>query len=148
MPRQVVIVDTREKNPYSFSSRVSTQRGTLRSGDYSLLGLESTIAVERKSLADLVNTVIGNRDRWRRELARLWGYRFAAVVVEACAHDILAGNWKGGALPNSVLGAMVNITVEFGIPVVLAGDRATAERVTEAMLLMAAKVHGSQLERP
>jgi DNA excision repair protein ERCC-4 len=137
--RPVAIIDTREQKPYAFpSGRLAMVRRALPAGDYSLEGLEGALAVERKSLADFVNTVIGDRDRWKAELAKLTGYRCAAVVVEACMHDVLAGGWHGGALPSSVLAASLAVTVDYRVPVIWAGDRATAERVTEGLLLRAA----------
>jgi len=141
--RPVVIVDPREQHAYTFpSGRVTTERGTLPAGDYSVRGLESTVAIERKSLADFANTVVGDRDRWKRELVRLQGYPVAVVIVEACVHDLLAPvetrQFQGGALASSLLSAFVAIVTDYRIPVVWAGDRATAERVTEAMLLRVA----------
>lgn len=138
--RPVVIVDTREQAPYAFpSGRVTTVRRKLDAGDYSIEGREHDFAIERKSLADFVNTVVGDKARWHRELARLWGYRFAAVVVEACVHDVLAGGWHGGALPSSVLAASIEIAQDYGVHLVWAGNRATAERLVEAMLLKASR---------
>lgn len=134
--RPVIICDTREQRPYGFpSGRVEVVRAGLPAGDYSVSGLEDQVAVERKSLADLVNTVVGDRDRWKRELDKLKGYRFAAVIVEACIHDVLSGRWHGGAQPNTVLQAVVAVMTDYRIPVLLAGDRATAERMVEAMIL-------------
>lgn len=94
-----IVVDTREQRPFAFANifadavdgrrplNVQTVRSTLSSGDYSLAGYESLIAVERKSAADLFNTLGQGRRRFTAELARLGGegstYQFAAVVVEA-----------------------------------------------------------------
>lgn len=82
-----VIIDTREQRPFRFDAVpgtvVRTVTAGLPSGDYSLDGYESAVAVERKGIGDLFNTVGQGRQRFVRELARLAGYRFAAVVVEA-----------------------------------------------------------------
>lgn len=99
-----VVVDTREQSPFAFASLrtdvregrrpliVSTVRGTLKSGDYSLAGFETQVAVERKSIEDLFNTLGQGRGRFQRELARLndQAYLFAAVVVEAGWDEIIA----------------------------------------------------------
>lgn len=145
MGRPVVVVDTREQAPWTFTSgRVETVRRCLPAGDYSVEGFEGSIAVERKSLGDFVNTVIGkdSRERWKRELDKLRAYRLAAVVVEACPHDVLAARYHGGALPSSVLAAAIAVVVDYGVHLVWAGDRATAESYAEALLLRAARVHG------
>lgn len=99
-----VKTDTREQSPYTFEGigwdkadgggegrtlTVETVRGTLASGDYSLLGYERRVAVERKSLADLYGTLGQGRARFERELERLKDYDFAAVVVEASLLEIV-----------------------------------------------------------
>jgi ERCC4-type nuclease len=87
----VILIDTREQLPFTFGTiplagggtvRVCTQRLALPSGDYSLDGYASAVAVERKSVADLYHTVGQGRDRFVRELERLAEMAFAAVVVE------------------------------------------------------------------
>src|SRR5579862_2289911 len=90
-----VVVDNREQLPFAFASIrtdardgrrpliVQSVRGTLQSGDYSLAGFESRVAIERKSAADLFNTLGQGRRRFQNELQRLSAYDFAAVVIEA-----------------------------------------------------------------
>lgn len=97
-----VVIDTREQLPFSFEGltcdavdgggplTIPTCRGTLASGDYSLLGFESFVAVERKSLADLYSTLGQGRERFERELERLAAMDFAAVVIEATWPEIVA----------------------------------------------------------
>lgn len=97
----VVVVDTREQQPFQFANlradadrggrplRVLTVRSTLVQGDYSLLGFESRVALERKSLADLYSTLGQGRDRFVAELERLANYDVAGVVIEADWNQIL-----------------------------------------------------------
>jgi len=92
---RAVLIDRRAKAAYSFTGfrtdvrqgnkplRVLTRIVDLLSGDYSLVGLQDQIAVERKELIDLFNTIGQSRDRFHRELERLSRLTFAAVVVEA-----------------------------------------------------------------
>ena len=89
----VIVVDTREQEPWGFCN-VPTERGTLDTGDYSVRGLEHLVAVERKSLPDLLGCVGRERDRFKRELQRLRGYRFRLLVIEASYAD-LAGSAVG-----------------------------------------------------
>jgi DNA excision repair protein ERCC-4 len=91
----VILVDDREKLPYSFLCikadkkdgggviQIATQRTHLQTGDYSLLGHESRISVEKKSLSDLYSTLGQGRDRFVRELERMAEIPHAHVVVEA-----------------------------------------------------------------
>ena len=98
-----IVIDTREQLNYTFSAlradsregggvlSVPTRGATLPSGDYSLEGYESLVAVERKSKADAFSTIgTANRERFVRELERLAEYQFAAVVVEAEWSEILS----------------------------------------------------------
>lgn len=90
----VVVIDTREQDPFAFEGfdrdasegggpmTVVTVRGTLKSGDYSLVGFEDQIACERKSRQDCYGTIGQGRDRFERELARLNEMPWSAVVVE------------------------------------------------------------------
>ena len=71
-----VIIDTREQEPYGFNPRLVTPvRRALPAGDYSVAGLEQTVAVERKTLDDFVGTVMRARGRFYRELRRLGALR-------------------------------------------------------------------------
>lgn len=135
MDRLHIVIDSREQQPFEFpAERVGAIRRALPAGDYSLEGRETEFAVERKSLADFVQTVIRGRERFRKELLRLKGYRRACVVIEGGMPDITQARYSGGAHPASVLGAMISIIVDYGIPVYLCGDRQHACRFVEDYL--------------
>jgi len=97
----IVAIDTREQLPFAFADLradadqdnrplvIHTVRATLKQGDYSLVGHEHAIAIERKSASDLYGTLGQGRDRFKRELERLAGYPVAGIVVEASWHEIL-----------------------------------------------------------
>lgn len=90
-----VLIDTREQLPYRFAGipadaafgggiwQVPRRTVQLPTGDYSLDGYASRVAVERKSISDLFGTLGQGRDRFIRELERLNEMPFACVVVEA-----------------------------------------------------------------
>lgn len=75
------IVDTREQAAWDLAPMKIVSRG-LDVGDYSILGLESVIAIERKSLPDFVMCCGGERERFQRELDRLRGWPVHAVIIE------------------------------------------------------------------
>ena len=136
MPGIVVIADTREQEAYTFDpSRIATVRKALPAGDYSLAGLEGRVAVERKSLEDLIDTVIRDRGRFERELTRLSTCEAACVVVEGNLSDVLDHRYRSGAHPASVLGSVIAIIVDHQVPVFFCGDRATARAFVERYLL-------------
>ena len=88
-----IIVDTREQAAYTFTAITpppETTRATLRTGDYSLDGLQNKISVERKSLSDFLGSVGSGRARFVRELERGADMDFFAVVIEADWPAIIA----------------------------------------------------------
>ena len=136
----IIIVDSREQQPYAFSCE--TVNKALVAGDYSVVGFEDRIAVERKSLHDYVNTVIHEYGRFSRELLLLSTYAKACVAVEADLDAVLRGMRQDdlrGAKPESVLGATLHIMLEFGVPVVWCGSRQAARAFTEMYLRMAVR---------
>ena len=97
-----VAIDAREQLPYTFLNLrdnvkngrsdtlvVPTARCTLKVGDYSIVGLEESIAIERKSKQDLYGSVSQSRDNFVGRLERMHGFAFSCVVVEANWHELL-----------------------------------------------------------
>ena len=141
--RPTIVIDTREQNPWQFTS-LATERGSLDTADYSIRGLLHLVAVERKSLDDLLGCVGCDRDRFKRELARMRGYRFRALVIEASLAEIEAGQWRSKLQPAHVLGSLTAWTVQFGLPIVFAGDHAAAGRYAQRYLFQAARTVASE----
>jgi DNA excision repair protein ERCC-4 len=69
-PPFIIAVDSREQRPFTFDAW-PTAPATLAAGDYSIVGLEEHVAIERKSLDDLAGCCGRDRDRFKRELHRL-----------------------------------------------------------------------------
>lgn len=135
-----VIIDTREQTPWTFEGQgIVTVRRKLDTGDYSIEGLEHSVAIERKSLDDWTGSCIHDRARFYKELERLRAFRFRAVVVEAGVREIMGGHYTGQAHPQAVLGFVAEVCVQQAVPVYLAGSRAEAQVFAGALLKMAAK---------
>ncbi len=125
--RVTIVVDTREQLPLAFDPDITeTVRRALPAGDYSIDGYEQSVAVERKTLDDLVSTVIRGRRRFYKELARLASYGHACVVVEANLSDVIQKRYRGGAHPNAIFGSVLHIIVDSGIPVFFCSNRQVA----------------------
>jgi ERCC4-type nuclease len=64
-PRPVVLVDSREQNPFDFSRFdgwfAGIEKKPLKLGDYSVAGLEDVCVVERKDLPDLIHSLNAER---------------------------------------------------------------------------------------
>lgn len=130
-----IIVDTREKAAYSFACPVVHQK--LDAGDYSVEGFEHRVAVERKSLADFVHTVIHDFNRFAAELEKLSGMDAACIVVEANLDEVLRGlqaDVLRGASPHSILGAGLHIDLRWRVPIYWCGSRQAACAFTDAFL--------------
>lgn len=135
----VLVIDTREQRPWSFSDEVTTVRATLSAGDYSVQGLEHRIRLERKELGDFVNCCTRERDRFVRELDKLRAYELRAIVVEASLLDVAAHRYRSRALPKAIVASAVAFHVDYGVPTIWAGDHAKAARVAEMILCRFAK---------
>lgn len=133
--RPVVVIDSREQTPLRFTKLASVP-GTLVSGDYAPLGLEHIAAIERKSAADLVSSVIHERDRFERELSRLRGLHFARVVVTASRESIMAGAYRSNANPRAVLASCDTFEVRYGVPFVFANDETAAALLVESWIML------------
>jgi DNA excision repair protein ERCC-4 len=141
----VIVVDTREQEPLSFT-RLKSVRGTLQTGDYSIGGLEDLFSVERKTVADLVGCCMGdNRERFERELHRLRGYRFKRLLVVGGEAEILAGQYHSNIKPKAVMATLCAFEVRYDIPVVFVPSPEDGARLVERWsFYFAREVYGRQ----
>lgn len=133
-----IVIDTREKVGWTFEpAQVEVVRRKLDAGDYSVQGLENQVALERKNLGDLVQTITHDWLRFRKELIRLSGYSVAAICVEADIGQLLRHEYESEALPASVLGRIDSILIDHNIATLWWGDRRTASDRAHRLLLLA-----------
>ena len=141
-PNFIAIIDSREKKPlrleYNQGQCLLTQRGKLYTGDYSILGLQKHIAIERKSLDDLMMCIGKERKRFEKEIIRLQGYEVRAIVVEATWEQIERGEYRAKIHPNSAIGSLLGWIAK-GIPIIMAGSHERAGTFVARMLMIAAK---------
>ena len=125
-----IVVDTREQTPFPFIGYpAAIVPGTLTDGDYSLAGFERRVAVERKSLADLVGCLGTDRERFQRELERLRGYDSAAVVVEAPVEDLRGKRYRGELDAGAAWQSVLAFSMRYRVPFIFGRDRADAESI-------------------
>jgi DNA excision repair protein ERCC-4 len=111
-----VLIDTREQAPWHFEGEdIITTRIKLPAGDYSVHGHEHNLCVERKSLPDLVSTVVGDWQRFSRQLRRMAAMDVAVIVVEAPVTALMGHEYSSDIEPNSVRGKLNKILIHFGI---------------------------------
>ena len=160
----VIVIDTREKRPLDFSSwkDVTIQSRELWPGDYTVLGGAQYLAVERKSVSDLVKTMkddyagIGSTTpkRFDRELMALHSIiargGSAFVLVEpdgpigtVCpAYDqIKAHSYRSIISPNKVLKFIKTIRKGWHVPVHMTDSRTKSAEIVynSAILALAVK---------
>jgi len=131
------IVDSREQIPFNLSP-LRSEVGSLPTADYSVRGLEHVVAIERKSLADLVACCGVERERFDREVLRLLAYPVRALIVEATWADLLAGDWRSKVKPASVIGSVLGWGA-LGLPLLLVGDHQRAGECCAKLLFIAAR---------
>ena len=137
-PEQITaVVDTREQQPLQLSP-LRVVRAGLQVGDYSVRGAESVVAVERKSLPDLVACCGRERKRFQKELNALRGWPVSAVVVEASWQAIDAGGWRGRVTPKQVQSSLLSWIAQ-GHCLILADDHERAGTIVAGILYYAAR---------
>ena len=144
-----IVVDSREKKPYSFYG-VDVVRTGLETGDYTIQGYEDTFAVERKSLDDLANTLGQNRERFKREVDRAQAFDEFVVVIEADRQMLFDRDRSGHCVhyyskmwPNAILATVDGWpskyeTLEFR----WANDRAGGKAMTLDLLTEWYRIYG------
>ncbi len=121
-----IIIDTREQRPLEFR-HLPTVAGTLQSGDYSVAGLEHEFAIERKTVADLCQSVTRGRERFERELHRLRGFSFARVLIVGSPHEVQTKAQN----PKAVFSSITAMETRWNIPFIWEPSPETAARLIE-----------------
>ena len=134
----VPVIDTREQKPYPLAGAVVD---TLHHGDYSILGMEHLVTMERKSANDLHGSLTHGRARFRRECEALLKYQYAAIVVEADWQSLLRPVKNSNANPESIVASLFSWSVRFRLPVFFADDWQGGAKLVERLLNQAARLH-------
>lgn len=132
----IIIIDTRETWPLEFSPEIRTVRKKLDEGDYSLVGYEDRISIERKTLSDLCGSLGKGRERFERELLRLARYEFAAIIIESNWKTIIRGSFPFSRMkPAPIIGSLMSFVLKHGIFPITAENHEIAGILTEKLLL-------------
>ena len=130
-----IVVDIRERYPFTFADRqASTRRQPLSAGDYGLIvdGLLQA-SVERKSLADLVSSLTTGKLKF--QLTELSAIPRAAVVVEERYSQVFK---LEHVRPSVVADAIAECHIRFpGVPIVFCDTRKLAQEWTFRFLAAA-----------
>lgn len=137
-----IIIDTREQIPWEFGYH-NTAKQKLDTGDYSIEGFESIIAIERKkSVSELATNL--SESRFNDVLQRLSTIKHPYMVFEfdldevysfPVGSDIPKKLWdKLRVSGNYIVKRLIEIQLEYGIQIVFCGDPDNAERFVVSIM--------------
>jgi len=139
MIEPIIVQDSREQLGYGPLLTVPHIIEGLPAGDYSVVGLTERIAVERKSLPDLLGSITRGRERFEKELSKAKSYDRFYCVVECRASDILEGRYDADVHPAAAWESIAALSVRHGVPFLFAESRAVGAKLTESLLLKYAR---------
>jgi len=134
----VPLIDTREQLPLDLPSLAPPVITTLATGDYSVSGLEHVVAIERKSLEDLLGCIGQERERFDREVQRLLAYPVRALVIESGWQALERGEWRSKVTPQAAVGSVLG-WIASGLPVVMCYTHERAGKYVARLLYTAAR---------
>jgi DNA excision repair protein ERCC-4 len=91
-PEFTIIRDTREQTPWEFhyEHTVAEEIGTLKTGDYTVKGLEDKICIERKGcIEEFANNLGREFTRFSKELIRMDEFPHSFIICEFPIRDLI-----------------------------------------------------------
>ena len=133
IPKFVIAIDTREQLPYTFPCRQQTQG--LKTGDYSIVGLEDKVTVERKSLSDLFSSIGTGRVQLENEMIRMSQMDYAVLMIESSLACIFTNPPAHSEMnPKSVFRTLIAWSRRYNVHIWPMWNREAAEKVTYLIL--------------
>jgi ERCC4-type nuclease len=137
-PLPVAIIDTREQNPLSFRrfqgwfERIECR--ALPLGDYSVDGMEDSCVVERKDLADLIQSFTINRTVFVKRLRRMSELSHSLLVITASLTEIKSQYPYGGANPNHITQSLIAVLAGLRLPFICTETHELGEEIVASYL--------------
>lgn len=139
-----IVVDTREQKPL-WKECADVERGTLKTGDYSIKGFENKFAIERKSLSDLYGTLGGGNARFKKELERARTLDYFAIIIEGCYTNCVNKRFEGAnysKMRGPVITSIVfTLHMKYGINVFFTNGRIETKHITRELMTAYWKLH-------
>ncbi len=121
-------MDDREKKPWgeaAFGADVKIVKTRLKTGDYTIEGMDKLFVVERKrNWQELYMNSVGKyRESFIRMLRRLREFPFAFMIIEDSFDTLFTfRTWSGLSIDRGLLlNMVVNIQLEYGVQVMTVG---------------------------
>lgn len=131
-----IVIDTREQRPFSFklSSNVTgIIRKKLPAGDYSIEGYENNIALERKSSADLFQTMGKEHKRFKKEIERAANYDYFAIIVEDTFSKVIDKEFENShycnMLGDTIIQICYTLKMKYGVDIIFCDGRQEATSI-------------------
>lgn len=137
-----IIIDTREQKPWNFSNH-ATANHKLDTGDYSIEGLESILAIERKrNISEFANNITENR--FVDVVNRLSKFKYAFILFEFDMKDVI--NYPIGSnipkrlwdkiriSPAFIIKHIIDLQVEHNIKIIFCGNSTDAEKIALSLM--------------
>lgn len=143
-----IIRDTREQKGKGWMFRASAncegmEIEKLDVGDYTIKGLEDVLAIERKTVGDLWNTLgtAKNYKRFLREWERGKNHKFKFLIIEGSLADIDRG-YKWSQVPVQTIHAkLLNLQLDHNVHVIFAGRIDRARTYSRRLMAKVFKLH-------
>jgi ERCC4-type nuclease len=137
-PKPVIVVDTREQNPFSFD-RFSAwfsgiEKRPLNLGDYSVAGREETCVVERKDLNDLVRSFHVERSVFVERLRRMSTFPDRLLVITAALSQVKSRYEHSPANPNQITQSLVATLAGLRVPFLCVENHELGEEIIASYL--------------
>jgi ERCC4-type nuclease len=137
-PKPVLIIDTREQNPFNFYRFRGWFSGmeerALKVGDYSISGMEDVCTVERKDLPDLISSFTSNRRVFVDRLKRMRDFEHRLLVVTAPLAQIKSRYSHCSVNPNKITQSLIAVVAGLGIPFVTADTHELGAEIVASYL--------------
>jgi len=129
-----IIVDSREQKPL-FTKNVICKK--LDVGDYSIKGYENKIAIERKSLIDLFNTLGKGHKRFKKELERSQIYDYFAIVIDGsytkCVKKDFPDSYYSKMRGYVITSILFTLHLKYGINIFFTNDRIESKKIIKEL---------------
>ncbi len=137
-PKPVVVVDTREQNPFSFARFdgwfSGIEKRPLEIGDYSIAGLEESCVVERKDLNDLARSFHVERPVFVDRLRRMSAFPDRLLVITAALSQVKSRYKHSPANPNQITQSLIATLAGLRVPFLCVETHELGEEIVASYL--------------
>jgi ERCC4 domain-containing protein len=137
-PKPIIVVDTREQNPFSFARFAGwfsgIEKRPLEIGDYAIAGLEDTCVVERKDLSDLVRSFHMERSVFVARLRRMSAFPDRLLVITAALSQVKSRYEYSPANPNQITQSLIATLAGLRVPFLCVETHELGEEIIASYL--------------